>query len=60
MSFSFVPLSPGAPGNELLDSVKVSAPAKEGGLGVSVSAAVQFKIPALRQDKHTMAPCNVE
>jgi hypothetical protein len=42
MSFAFVPLSPGAPGNELLDSVKVLATAKEGRFRLSVRAAVEF------------------
>jgi len=58
MSFSFVPFRPGAPGNELLDSVKVLATSKEGGLRLAVRAAVEFKIPALGQDEHAVPPCN--
>jgi hypothetical protein len=58
MSFSFVPFLPGAPGNELSDSVKVLAPAKEGGLGLAVSAAEQGKFPALHSDEHAVPPRN--
>jgi hypothetical protein len=60
MSFSFVPFLPGTPGNELSDSVKVLASAKESGIGLEVRAAVQGEFPALHSDKHAVSTCNVE